>query len=170
MDVENRAQFHRDREIQCVEMAQKASNEHIRRLHLELAGRHALAAAIEMHRSKFPGVFHPSRFATASTVSRYADSPIEESAMDEDYRIDWSRPVGPWLPGERIYHATSGIHHILVVATHKQLLAAQRVAEVMRNVDPEASVQQVIEETIRLALEERPLVGGELRLRDEDFR
>ena len=90
--------------------------------------------------------------------------------MDEEYRIDWSRPLAPWLPGERLYHATSGVRHILVVATHKQLMAAQRVAEAMRNVDPETSIQQVIEEAMRRAIEKRPLIGGELRLRDEDFR
>jgi hypothetical protein len=95
---------------------------------------------------------------------------MDEPTLGEDYKIDWSRPVGPWLAGERIYHATDGLHHILVVATHKQLLTAQRVAEVMRNIDPETSVQQVIEEAIRLALEKRPLIGAELRLRDEDFR
>jgi hypothetical protein len=103
-------------------------------------------------------------------VNRFAAYTSDEEAVDEDYKIDWSRPVVPWLPGERIYHATSGIHHILVVATHHQLLAAQRVAEAMRSVDPETSVQQVIEEAIRLALETRPMIGGELRLQDEDFR
>ena len=66
----------------------------------------------------------------------------------QDFRIDWSRPLTASLPGERSYHATNGINHILVIATLKQLLAAERLAEVARAYDPEASVQQMIEEAI----------------------
>lgn len=85
------------------------------------------------------------------------------------YRLDWSRAAARHVPGERAYHATNGTHHILVVASHDQLLAAERLAEVLRADDPDISVQHVVEDAIRHALTHRPPAGGELRLIDEDF-
>ena len=86
-----------------------------------------------------------------------------------DYKIEWSRPVPASLAGERSYHATDGTTHILVTATVHQLLAAERLAEVTRAIDPEASIQQIIEDAINRAVSARPLEGGEVRLSDEDF-
>ena len=85
------------------------------------------------------------------------------------FRIEWSRPVTASLPGERAYHATDGTNHILVIATQNQILAAERLAEVTRASDAEASIQQMMEEAIGRAIAARPLAGGELRLSDEDF-
>jgi hypothetical protein len=86
-----------------------------------------------------------------------------------DYRIEWSRPVPDSLPGERSYHATDGITHILVIVTANQLLAAKRLAEVTRSIDPEASIQQIIEDALNRAIATRLVGAGEVRLNDEDF-
>jgi hypothetical protein len=88
---------------------------------------------------------------------------------DENYRIEWSRPVTPSLPGERAYHATDGSNHILVIVTDGQLLLAEEWAAAVRESDPETSVQQIIEDAICRAVAARAFKGGELRLSDEDF-
>jgi hypothetical protein len=45
--MRSRAEFHREREIECRVMARRAADRPARLLHLELAGFHALAAAAE---------------------------------------------------------------------------------------------------------------------------
>lgn len=89
--------------------------------------------------------------------------------QEPPFSLDWARPVGPGVTGERIYHATNGRHHILVVVTEEQLATADRAAQARQADDFEASVQQAVEDAIDYALASRPLVGGALRLRNEDF-
>ena len=97
------------------------------------------------------------------------DSERRIEPHDTAYRLDWSRPVTPHLPGERSYHATNGTHHLLVIVTHDQLMAAERLAAAQRADDPDRNVQTVIEDAIERAIATRPLRGGELRMLDEDL-
>jgi hypothetical protein len=52
MAATEKVQFHLERERQCREMAERATERAIRRLHGQLADHHAAMAALEMSRSE----------------------------------------------------------------------------------------------------------------------
>ena len=87
----------------------------------------------------------------------------------EPFRLDWSRPVSPYLPGRRTYHATNGAHHILVVLTDAQLEAAKAIAQTRRRDSDESSVERVLEDAINRSAERRRITGGQLRLYAQDL-
>jgi len=93
--------------------------------------------------------------------------PVDQAM--EPFRLDWSRPVSPHLPGQRTYHATNGTHHLLVVLTDAQLAAAKAIAEARRRDSDEVLVQRVLEDAINRSAERRCITGGQLRLQRQDL-